>query len=135
MGKAFFEEANLPGKFNVEHFCRVWIALLTDGHGEVWVAENKDGAIIGAIGATFVPDMNTGEKTCLEHFWYVSKGDRAGLKGLQLFHQLVDQAKIHDCKRVILTGVYHSSNFYKVHKFFVGTLNIMPLEANYSMEL
>lgn len=135
LGEDFFKEAQLPGKFNPEHWEQIWTTLLVDGIGEVWYYENVEHReVVGAIGAVIAPDIHTGDLIATESFWFVSKQARSKA-GFELFHKLVERAEQRGCKRVMMSAVLHSPTFLSVNKFYTQRLSMRPLETSYILYL
>jgi hypothetical protein len=135
IAKAFFEECQLPGKFNFEHFERTWIALMVQEVGLVYIWEDPESkAVLGTVGGIVGPDLHTGDLVATESFWYVEKKHRARV-GMALFHHFVEEAEKRNCARVSMAAVWSSPTFKSVHKFYTSRLNMRPLETHYYLDL
>jgi GNAT superfamily N-acetyltransferase len=85
LGFQFQEEGALPGKFIPEVFVKTWGNLIRMNLGVLFGLE-KDGRLVGGLGAILFPDPNDGELVANELFWFVSKEHRGqGLKLLEVF--------------------------------------------------
>lgn len=80
---AFFEEGNIPGKLNEDHFIRTIRGFVESNQGFVVAGFSRDRTFLGALGGLVVRDFATGDLTGSELFWYVLPGQRT--VGVRLF--------------------------------------------------
>lgn len=132
LGDSFYNEARLPGKFILSRALLSWGAILAANLGALWIYESN-GKVVGMIGAMIGQDLNDGEVTVQETFWYVTPGNRGLLGGIRLFEEMMAWAKSIGARRVIMAHLLTSmpqklKNFYE-HEGFVAA------EVNYVKEL
>ena len=108
-------EGKLPMPLVPEVWLANWQMFLDKGIGVVIVSETE-GTITGAIGGFIHPDINSGEKTLSEAFWYVDPASRG--HGLRLLAAFEESAQKLACKRILM-----------IHLL---TINAGPLERIYS---
>lgn len=96
--KQFFEEFGLSGTFNKISFTVGWTSLVRHGGGFVIACFNESGGIDGAIGMAMNVDIATGDKICVEMFYYVTPSLRG--HGLRLLGLAEEEAVRHRCKRI-----------------------------------
>jgi GNAT superfamily N-acetyltransferase len=102
-GHEFFAEGGLPGRFKAEVFVQNWRMLLDGGVGVIFMA-CRDGELAGAIGGLIYPDVNDGELTTMETFWFVRAAHRGGTLGLRLMQRYEDWARWRGAARI---GMVH----------------------------
>ena len=93
IARDFFVEAKYPGKFAFDTFANFWGPMLSQGYGEIYVAE-RAGKVVGLVGGIFSPSLFNGELTLLFHFWFVRPEHRGSNLGIRLFETLEGQVKI-----------------------------------------
>ncbi len=82
-GRQFFEEFELRGVFNPEHFLNTWTAFFWAVPSTV-IGLYHNEELIGGLGAIVSPDMFTGDKVATELFWYIGASNRSGTGALRL---------------------------------------------------
>lgn len=106
LGQEFFDVSGLPGKFNPDHFVATWQRLITLGvahiHG-VW----KDGVAVGAAGFVLTPDINTGNLSASECFFYVRPEHRGC--GHRLFLETEKALKARGAFSILMINLTNSS--------------------------
>lgn len=81
LGKLFYREGALPGKFVPEQFIATWRKFFELGFGVVF-GLRIEGELMGALGAAVLPDPNDGELVGSEMFWWVAPEARGHGMGL-----------------------------------------------------
>lgn len=132
MGRTFFMEANLPGKFIPESFSRNWRAILEKDLGCVWLYLHE-GQIVGAIGGLIYPDINDDVPVVQEMFWFIQPEFRKGLGAIKLFNQLQHWSSARGAKRLYM-GNACNQHMAKVGKFLEG-LGFRPAGVSYVIDL
>lgn len=102
IGEAFAAEADYPGGFSLDAFCRVWAPLISSGTGEILIAENEAGVMVGAIGIAFISDGFSGVPVAMESFWFVHKEFRTTRAGLNLFFGFENAGRARGVKKFVL---------------------------------
>lgn len=100
LGEEWFSSSGILGKFNGQRFRTVWTEFLGKDNSVIFGFETDTG-IHGVIGGIFYPDINTGEQTANEFFWYVSPSYRGA--GIKLLKKFENWAKEHNCKKIRMT--------------------------------
>ena len=90
LGTLFAKEAG-AGKFNIEHFIRMFSIPLEIGVAKIWVIE-KCGTIVGLIGGLITPQFFSMELTGIEAFWFVDEENRGSLESGRLLVHFEDWA-------------------------------------------
>lgn len=114
LGELMYEETKLPGKFVFGCFISSWEKILDSGNGILLVAENAE-KIIGGLGGLLYFDVNDGELTATEMFWYVHPEFRGA--GLLLFKQFEAKAVACGAKRLLMVHL-HSSMAESLKRFY-----------------
>ncbi len=126
IGQQFWDEGALPGRLVPEVFVRNWTTLLGNGMGRIFGL--YDGTnLVGALGAIIVPDLNDGDLTATECFWFVRKSHRGN--GVRLLLNFVKYAKEIGCVRVNMVHVFneHANKLSKLYK----KIGFSPVEIHY----
>lgn len=129
LGALMYEETKLPGKFIPECFVSSWEKILDSGNGILIVAENA-GEIVGGLGGLVYQDVNDGELTATEMFWYVHPEFRGA--GLALFKQFEARAIACGAKRLLMVHL-HTSMAESLSSFY-GRNGYRPVETHYVKE-
>jgi GNAT superfamily N-acetyltransferase len=101
IGHAFSEEAG-RADFNEAAFTDTWGNLLKLGLGEIYVASDRDGVVVAALGAAFLQDPFSGQQTATEAFWYVLPEHRKSGVGLLLLDLFEDMAEEKGCEQILM---------------------------------
>jgi hypothetical protein len=107
IGEEFYQEARIPGKFNVETFLNNWQAIIRLGFGALWKFEDE-GRIFGMLGGLISPDLCDGTVTANEAFWFVRKQNRGSLGGIRLLDTFERWATEVGARRIIMTHLHKS---------------------------
>lgn len=130
IGKSFYGEGSLPGRFNADVFANSWHSFIDSGSGVIFHL-SLYGEIVGAIGGLIYPDPNDGDLVASEFFWYVEKGHRG--HGLELLYKFEDWAKSSGAKRIIM--VHLSSLMPEAIKKIYQRNGYSELETSYIKSL
>lgn len=85
----FLETTKVPNKVDFNVFLRNWTSLIVSGIGLVGVVDKgEETGLSAAIGGISNPDINSGEKTFIELFFY-SKENGDGLRLLRFLEKEV----------------------------------------------
>ena len=95
----FYDSSKFLKNFNTDCFRKTWTPLLESGVGVIFTLNDGD-AMEGALGGIKHPDINNGEMTATEFFWFVSPNDRG--EGLKLLKAFENWAFLAGCKKVIM---------------------------------
>ena len=82
-GYQFFEEFQLRGVFNPEHFLKTWEGFFWSVPSTV-IGLYRNEELIGGMGAIVSPDMFTGDQVATELFWYIGHAHRTGTGALRI---------------------------------------------------
>jgi GNAT superfamily N-acetyltransferase len=126
IGLKFWAEGALPGSLKPEVFVRNWTVLLGNGMGKIF-GLYEEGQLIGALGAIVVADLNDGELTATECFWFVDPASRGN--GVRLLLNFVKYAKEIGCVRVNMVHLFNS-HADKLSKLY-QKLGFSPVETHY----
>lgn len=126
IGQQFWDEGFLPGKLVPEVFVKNWTFLIGNGMGKIF-GLYQDENLVGALGSIVAPDLNDGELTATECFWFVDEKNRGN--GVKLLLNFVNYAKEIGCVRVNMVHVFNShadklKNLYE-------RLGFSPVETHY----
>lgn len=102
--KLFFGEGKLPGVFDPNTFLDGWARLITSGVGVIFIAWESD-TVKGAIGGAMSPDINTGDITAAEMFWFMKPDHRRGLDGIRLLKAFEDWSRQNGAIRIWMLHV------------------------------
>ena len=130
IGKEFWLEGCLPGSIKPEVFVANWTILINNGMGKIFGLYDK-GSLVGALGAIVVPDLNDGEKTGTETFWFVRPTHRGS--GIKLLLHFLQYAKEIGCVRVNMVHLFneHANKLAKLY----AKLGFKPVETHYILTL
>lgn len=126
LGRSFYAEGNLPGRVEPEQVKRSWNLFLATGQGALFVLE-RDGAVVGALGALIYPDMNDGDLVATEAFWYVMPEHRGG--GIALFNAFEAWASAAGAKRLMMVHLLDLMP-KALEKFYIKK-GYRPIEIHY----
>lgn len=130
LGAQFQAEGSLPGAFVPEAFVAAWENLIEQDIGVIFALE-KNGVVVGGLGAVVFPDPNDGAFVATEMFWFVSKTDRGhGMKLLPVFEEW---AKLRDARRVVM--VHLENLFPDALRRIYTARGYRPIETHYLKEL
>src|SRR5438046_730546 len=107
LANSFFNECGIPGIFSLQAFLHNWRMLLNNNMGAIW-AYQSNGKTVGMLGGLLSPDMNTGEMTASEAFWYVLKDYRNSIESIKLLIYFEQWAKEIGAKRVVMAHLMAS---------------------------
>lgn len=99
IGPRFFEECKVPGTFQFSIWYNSWKNLLKANYGVMWKLEVSDN-IVGALGGIVAPDLNDGELTGTEMFWYVLPEFKSTIGTIRLLETFEKWARDIGCKRI-----------------------------------
>jgi N-acetylglutamate synthase-like GNAT family acetyltransferase len=125
----FHSEATLPAKLDKVVWKRSWGNLMDIGAAVILVKQ-EGSQIVGTIGCVVYPDMNSGEWTADEAFWFQTKGNRGGgLALLKAMERSLDELgvkrlfMIHlECLNGRLGRIYERMGYTKVETRYVKDL-------------
>jgi GNAT superfamily N-acetyltransferase len=129
LGEAFFQEARLPGEFNVEYWTNQWTLLIKAKFGYMWIMMHGKSAI-GGIGVLISPDICDGKLVMQEAFWYVAKEYRGGLHGFRLIKEIEKFAKEAGISRILMGRVHSTDPNGKLGAMY-ERMGYAPVETNY----
>lgn len=87
LGKLFYREGALPGKFVPEQFLATWRKFFELGFAAIFALRINE-ELVGALGAAVLPDPNDGVLVGSEMFWWVAPKARGhGLSLLNAFEE------------------------------------------------
>lgn len=112
--RAFFAEGNLAGRVNEKHMVDTLRRYIEAGIGFVFVA--GDAPFRGAIAGSVVPDLHTGDPTCMEFFWFVHPGER-GSVGPRLLAAFEREARQRGARRIWMLCLV-GENTERISKFY-----------------
>lgn len=126
IGEKFWAEGALPGSIKPDVFEKNWTFLLGNGMGRIFGLYEKD-ELVGALGAIIVPDLNDGELTATECFWFVDEKHRGS--GVRLLLHFMDYVKKFGCVRVNIVHLFneHADKLKKLYQ----KLGFSPVEIHY----
>lgn len=88
-GQQFFQEFNLRGVFNPDHFLATWTTFFWTVPSVV-LGVYRDGTLVGGMGAISSKDMFTGDQVATELFWYIGAAHRTGTGALRVLRAYED---------------------------------------------
>lgn len=126
IGLKFWQEGALPGQLKPEVFVKNWTFLIGNGMGRIF-GLYEDDMLVGALGSIVAPDLNDGEITATECFWFVDPNKRGN--GVRLLLHFVDYAKEIGCVRVNMVHLFnkHADKLQKLY----SKLGFSPVETHY----
>lgn len=101
LARQFFEEGNLPGEFESDHFTQSWSDWIDQGAGVIVSAREND-SLIGVIGGLLVPSPTTAELELHEMFWFMDQSRRSGATGLKLLQAFEREGHKAGAFRVVM---------------------------------
>lgn len=118
--------------FDREVFVESWTAIINAGFGTILLLVDGED-IYGAIGGLSYPDMNSGEMTATETFWFVSEVHRGSLSGVKLYKKFEQWARSKGCRHLRMG---HMTDLMpeKVKGFYISQ-GFAEIEVTYSKEL
>lgn len=127
----FAAVAKFPGGFNPVEWTTRWAGLIASKRGHV-IALFPDGDstrknVIGGLGCILANDLQNGDLTLIEGFWFVRPEHRGrGLELLAAFHKLKDEL---GCKR---TALIHLTNVMpeKLKRYY-KSIGYVEVETHY----
>lgn len=96
IAKSFFAEAGLPAKLVPAVWVQKWAALINAGVGFI-LKKEVNGEPVGALGFVATEDLNDGELTANEAFWFILPQYRG--RGFELLMKYEEEAKAMGCAR------------------------------------
>lgn len=130
MAPLFFEEGKIPGNYNPDIFTNNWKALVDMKMGII-LGLFIDGVARGFLGMIVMDDINDGNKTCQEAFWYVHPDHRGS--GLRLLLAAEKMAKELSCKKMTMVHLLNPAG-EKLSRIFTR-MGYRPIETHYVREL
>jgi GNAT superfamily N-acetyltransferase len=115
---------------NTELWIDNWEKLIETGIGTIFF-EEKEGMPIGMIGGVTHPDINSGEMTATEFFWYVDPNYKGS--GLKLLKKFEEWAKDKDCVNIVM--VHLENNMPEKLKRIYLKKGFCHIESHYSKRL
>jgi hypothetical protein len=94
--REFFKEGAIQGALNEAHFVAT-LSTQMDAGSMFVLAEGAP--FRGAIGGVVYQDLATGERCCMEYFWYVAAYERGSL-GVRLLAEFEKEATARGAVRV-----------------------------------
>lgn len=95
--REFYAKSRFLRNFDMAHFRKNWEYLLVSGIGTIFLLIEHD-KVIGFLGGTKFPDINSGELIASECFWFVRESSRGG--GGLLYRAFERWAKDSKCKQI-----------------------------------
>jgi GNAT superfamily N-acetyltransferase len=117
-------------ELNTELWVDNWTKLVESGIGTVFF-EEKEGKPTGMIGGVAHPDINSGEITATEFFWYVDPEYKGS--GLKLLRQFEEWARIMGCVNIVM--VHLENNMPEKLKNIYLKKGFRHIESHYSKRL
>ena len=130
LGTQFQAEGILPGEFIAEAFTKTWANLIWQDIGAIFALE-KNGEIVGGLGAVTFPDPNDGAVVANEMFWFVAKSDRG--HGMKLLTAFENWAKQRGAKRAMM--VHLENLFPDALRRIYTARGYRPVETHYLKEI
>ena len=124
----FFAESQIKGAPDWQYFSQRIAEMIGLDIG-VMFAYLKDNEVVGIICALIYPDLFTGDKVCMETFWYVYPEYRQSPIGIKLLCALENYAAEKDCKRFYV-GNLKAVNDEKMHRLY-ERLHFKEVETHY----
>lgn len=91
----------------------------------------KNGVIVGGLAGLIFPDINNGQKTAVECFWFVNKADRGhGTLLLNVFEQWATNCK---CQKLAL--IHLEDSFSETLKKLYSRRGYKLVESHYIKEI
>jgi GNAT superfamily N-acetyltransferase len=130
LAEEFWQEGDLPGKFNMDVFISNWTKLIDIGMGKIFGLFHDEN-LVGCLGALMVTDINDGLLTASETFWFVRDSDRGD--GIKLLLHFVRYAKEVGCVRL---GMVHLTSIHsdKLASLYLR-MGFKPVEVHYLKNL
>lgn len=130
-GREAYASSKHFSPFEMERFLSAWTKLLDGGTGAVFIAEDAEGKVHGAIGGVIYPDLYTSRMIATEFFWFMRPGHRG--PGLQLYYRFEEWAREKCASQIRMT---HLCDLMPEDlKWLYGELGFDPIEINYAKEL
>lgn len=98
-GKAFHEEKQVPGTFNMTVFIQNWTLYLEKCNGVLLGLWNED-KLVGGLGGMIVPDITTGTPTATEFFLFIDKDYRGSSAWYRLIQRFREYGKSRGAQRL-----------------------------------
>jgi len=135
-GQQFMAEKALPGTFNLKHFTATWTTFLASGQGVIYGLWNSE-TLVGGLGGFLFPDLNTGEQTVIEAFWFVRNEDRGTTWPVRLVHAFRKWGKKRGAQRFRMVHLLMDGEDPSTVKFagFYQKLGLRPIEVSYDGEI
>lgn len=94
-----FEQASSHVKVNIEYAAKTYTDMVEKGIAAFFVLE-KDGDIVGGLGAIKCPDLHSGKLMAVETFWFVHPHHRG--QGLRLLAEFEVWGKAEGCQTLAM---------------------------------
>src|SRR5262245_47066433 len=112
-----WQETNQPFRPYPGAWIESWRGLLGSGAGILLVAE-QSGEIVGALGAVFFPNPNTGLLVAAENLWYVKPEARGSRVGLELYREFERETKRRQASLMVMGALAGSQSEAQLRKFY-----------------
>ena len=99
LAEEFYSSSEFLKGFDKEVSRKSWTNFIAGGTGAIFAIKEGD-AFHGMLGVVKFPDINTGDMTACEMFWFVSEKHRG--KGLLLVSAFEEWAKEEGCRKVAI---------------------------------
>lgn len=126
----FFTETGQKGGLNWPHFSSMLRALVASGQGTLFVMEDNEGRLDGAVGGLISRDLFTGDVMVIEMFWYVDPARRGSVQGIRLLHQFIHWAETLENNKKLVMAHLHFAVSEKVEALYTR-LRLTKLETLY----
>lgn len=130
LGHKFFSESSHLRRFDPGVWMRNWVSLLDANMGAIFGLVKAD-KIVGVLGAIKIPDINSGDLTAGELFWFVDQSHRG--RGLTLFNAFEKWAREEGCAYVTMAHLEGLMS-EKLQRFYERR-GYVPIETNYLKEV
>lgn len=105
LGVAFMTESGYPGTFQPEHFFAFMPKMMEHNLAEFYAVKSGPGEIQAVLGATFVPDLFSGQLVGSEVFWFADPKARGSKAGLRLFNYFELRCLARGCKSLVMAHI------------------------------
>jgi GNAT superfamily N-acetyltransferase len=129
MAREWYASSEVLKNYRPDVFRKTWTHLLMAGTGIIMGLFHGD-VFCGAIGGIIHPDINNGDPTATEFFWYMGKEYRG--EGMSLLNAFESWAREYRCKTIKMTRLMEGpevlDRIYRKKKYY-------PIEMIYQKEL
>lgn len=106
LARAFYREAQAPGKFDFEVLRSNWDQLIQLGVGKIYCVVDN-GELVGIAGALLAPSLYGPGTYCQEAFWYVASDHRRGGAGKMLYRRIEEWARRKNAGFMLMIELSH----------------------------